>query len=157
MSEVPHVGVGLRVSGVGRKPPRALRGWVYNPEPYRRHNISGLGFRVWNSRFWVSGVGGERSSHKCAAFRGGLAFKARRLCVSLNSRLESNAEEEKGQRTHRLGHDGVAVEALHIVFSNAFQEALRVIHPLMGAYCFRPGGSRRKRCTSCSATLCAKL
>jgi len=27
-------------------------------------------------------------------FRGGLAFKAHRLCVSLNSRLESNKEEE---------------------------------------------------------------
>ena len=29
-------------------------------------------------------------------FRGGLAFKAHRLCVSLNSRLESNKEEEEG-------------------------------------------------------------
>jgi len=29
-------------------------------------------------------------------FRGGLVFKARRLCVSLNSRLESNKEEEEG-------------------------------------------------------------
>ena len=28
-------------------------------------------------------------------FRGGLAFKAHRLCVSLNSRLESNNEEDK--------------------------------------------------------------
>jgi len=28
-------------------------------------------------------------------FRGGLVFKAHRLCVSLNSRLESNKEEEK--------------------------------------------------------------
>jgi len=28
-------------------------------------------------------------------FRGGLAFKAHRLCVSLNSRLESNKEEER--------------------------------------------------------------
>jgi len=28
-------------------------------------------------------------------FRGGLAFKAHRLCVSPNSRLESNKEEEK--------------------------------------------------------------
>ena len=29
-----------------------------------------------------------------ALFRGGLVFKAHRLCVSLNSRLESNKEEE---------------------------------------------------------------
>jgi len=28
-------------------------------------------------------------------FRGGLVFKARRLCESLNSRLEGNKEEEK--------------------------------------------------------------
>ena len=28
-------------------------------------------------------------------FRGGLVLKAHRLCVSLNSRLESNEEEEK--------------------------------------------------------------
>ena len=28
-------------------------------------------------------------------FRGGLVFKAHRLCVSLNSRLESNKEEEQ--------------------------------------------------------------
>ena len=27
-------------------------------------------------------------------FRGGLVFKARRICVSLNSRRESNKEEE---------------------------------------------------------------
>ena len=30
------------------------------------------------------------------SFRGGLVFKAHRLCVSLNSRLEGNKEEEKG-------------------------------------------------------------
>ena len=29
-------------------------------------------------------------------FRGGLVFKALRLCVSLNSRIESNKEEKKG-------------------------------------------------------------
>jgi len=28
-------------------------------------------------------------------FRGGLVFEAHRLCVSLNSRLESNKEEEE--------------------------------------------------------------
>jgi len=31
-------------------------------------------------------------------FRGGLVFKAHRLCVSLNSRLESNKEEEEYRR-----------------------------------------------------------
>ena len=34
-------------------------------------------------------------------FRGGLAFKAHSLCVSLNSRLESTKEEEKIRR--RIG------------------------------------------------------
>jgi len=38
-------------------------------------------------------------------FRGGLVFKAHRLCVSLNSRLESNKEEEEvpgGERAQEL-------------------------------------------------------
>jgi len=33
-------------------------------------------------------------------FRGGLVFKAHRLCVSLNSRLESNKEEEERNGGH---------------------------------------------------------
>jgi len=32
-------------------------------------------------------------------FRGGHVFKVHRLCVSLNSRLESNEEEEGGEGT----------------------------------------------------------
>jgi len=35
-------------------------------------------------------------------FRGGLVFKAHILCVSLNSRLESNQEEEKKIRARSL-------------------------------------------------------
>jgi len=31
-------------------------------------------------------------------FRGGLVFKAHRLCVSLNSRLESDKEEEEAEQ-----------------------------------------------------------
>ena len=31
-------------------------------------------------------------------FRGGLVIKARRLCVSLNSKIERNKEEEIGRR-----------------------------------------------------------
>jgi len=34
-------------------------------------------------------------SERGLMFRGGLVFKAHRLCVSLNSRLESNKEEEE--------------------------------------------------------------
>ena len=42
-------------------------------------------------------------------FPGGLVFKARRLCASLNSRLESNKDEEDGART-RLAGGGVPGE-----------------------------------------------
>jgi len=34
--------------------------------------------------------------------RGGLVFKEHRLCVSLNSRLESNKEEEEDSNTRTL-------------------------------------------------------
>ena len=46
-------------------------------------------------------------------FRGGIVFKAHRLCVSLNSRMESNQKEEKkegdlgiGARLHLGEHAG---------------------------------------------------
>jgi len=42
-------------------------------------------------------------------FRGGLVFKAHRLCVSLNSRLESNKEEGK-QHLHGSGRGSHRVE-----------------------------------------------
>ena len=48
-------------------------------------------------------TGGDRNMQR---LRGGLVFKAHRLCVSLNSRLESNKEEEEGMgcgRTTPLG------------------------------------------------------
>ena len=38
---------------------------------------------------------------------GGLVFKAHRLCVSLNSRLESNTEEEEGQQAGGQSEDQV--------------------------------------------------
>ena len=37
-------------------------------------------------------------------FRGGLVLKAHRFCVSLNSRLESNKEEEKEGRGRLSDH-----------------------------------------------------
>ena len=40
-------------------------------------------------------------------FRGGLVFKANRLCVSLNSRLESNKEAEEVVRFTKLTCRGV--------------------------------------------------
>ena len=43
-------------------------------------------------------------------FRGGLEFQAHRLCVSLNSRLESNQEEKKKGEVWRkevvVSHEG---------------------------------------------------
>jgi len=43
-------------------------------------------------------------------FRGGLVFKAHRLCVSLNSRLESNREEEVHSRPGVYGAGHVPTE-----------------------------------------------
>ena len=42
-------------------------------------------------------------------FRGGLVLKAHRLCVSHNSRLESNKEEERTSKTSRSGSAAEAV------------------------------------------------
>jgi len=44
-------------------------------------------------------------------FRGGLVFKAHRLCVSLNSRLESNKEEEETGRFRSRGKASVRARA----------------------------------------------
>ena len=48
-------------------------------------------------------------------FRGGRVFKAHRLCVSLNSRLESNKEEEEGTSA-ALSQVGIRAtpEGMHI-------------------------------------------
>jgi len=47
----------------------------------------------------------EQTIHRnVQRFRGGLVFKAHRLCVSLNSRLESNKEEEEGSSSRLEGH-----------------------------------------------------
>jgi len=43
-------------------------------------------------------VSGELLRRNVQRFRGGLVFKAHRLCVSLNSRLESDEEEKKSYR-----------------------------------------------------------
>jgi len=44
----------------------------------------------------VSGAAAGRVCRNMQWFRGGPVFKAHRLCVSLNSRLESNKAEEEG-------------------------------------------------------------
>jgi len=53
----------------------------------RRSNLAGS-----------AGVAGEQLLHRnLKRFRDGLVFKAHRLCVALNSRLESNKEEGEVQ------------------------------------------------------------
>ena len=54
-------------------------------------------------------------------FRGGLEFKAHRLCVSLNSRLESNKEEEEslsrqwcGEVLEDGGRDEDSEDSVHV-------------------------------------------
>ena len=73
-------------------------------------------------------------------FRGGLVFKAHRVCVSLNSRLESNKEEEKrgGVRGAEFTFWGVSAEGLGLGFpaietdgSRAFVDTLG-IQPRVG-------------------------
>jgi len=55
-------------------------------------------------------VRGRTARLSAMRFRGGLVFKAHRHCVSLNSRLENNKEEEgEGQDRTSLG-DASALE-----------------------------------------------
>jgi len=61
---------------------------------------------IWsksNSHACVRGSGSPLKPHTAIInvqrFRGGLVFKAHRLCVSLNSRLESDKEEERRHTT----------------------------------------------------------
>jgi len=67
--------------------------------------VSGFGVRAWRSLFGLDAclhrdvldelASGDGHTRNVQRFRGGLVFKAHRLCVSLNSRLESNKEDEK--------------------------------------------------------------
>jgi len=75
--------------------------------------VSGFGFRDSGFEFWISSFGvrisafrfrvqelrfrvwGELLHRNVLRFRGGLVFKAHKLCVSLNSRLASNKEAEE--------------------------------------------------------------
>jgi len=54
-------------------------------------------------------------------FRGGLVFKAHRLCVSLDSRLESNKEEEEKQgvklQLRPLGFTGLSRAAGELILT----------------------------------------
>ena len=61
-----------------------------------RHDANYAGFPARTSFAtaieWATGNFLHRNVQRC---RGGLVFKAHRLCVSLNSRLESNKEERR--------------------------------------------------------------
>jgi len=67
-----------------------------SPEP-QRHKHRTPHMPPW--RAWLTSPSSRFHLSRCPAnmqrFRGGLVFKAHRLCVSLNSRLESNKEEEE--------------------------------------------------------------
>ena len=51
----------------------------------------------WEGKTWFS-IWEQLLHRNVQRFRGGLAFKAHRLCVSLNSRLESNKADEESAR-----------------------------------------------------------
>ena len=67
-------------------------------------------------------------------FRGGLVFKAHRLCVSLNSRLESNDEEEEvarcGQHRVRKGEGGALGRTRGQIHNNLRPKKLEGVVPL---------------------------
>jgi len=67
--------------------PSILRGSLINP----RRGCRELSTRRW---FEATRITEERLLRNVHRFRGGLVFKAHRLCVPLNSRLESNKEEK---------------------------------------------------------------
>ena len=61
-------------------------------------DLDGVGsFRCWNPSYFSNRAPQVRRQKPGVntQFRGGLIFKALRLCVSLNSRLESDKEEEE--------------------------------------------------------------
>ena len=79
-AEPPVSGVSARFSKRAETPAR----YPKSPRPK-----SGLGFRCKSLKRVNVYPRSSRADH------GGLVFKAHRLCVSLNSRLESNKEEEE--------------------------------------------------------------
>jgi len=62
------------------------------PMPREESYFSGIYAGI---RLWLRAAGLNVEDINVQRFRGGLVFKAHRLCVSLNSRLESNKEEEE--------------------------------------------------------------
>ena len=69
-------------------------GDVDGPDTFRISS-SGTCFRRNKLQRFNSGVWEQLKYINVQRFRGGLVFKAHRLCVSLNSRLESNQEEKE--------------------------------------------------------------
>jgi len=66
-----------------------------------------LGLKVEGLGLCCVGCGVEGAGYK--RFRGGLVFKAHILCVCLNSRLESNKEEEDTSAGDEEAHDARGV------------------------------------------------
>jgi len=83
---------------------RTGRGVVRFGPVFRLYLVCGSGFRAWDSG---SGIREQLLHRNVQRFRGGLVIKAHRLCASLNSRLESNKEEENVRvkiKKRRSGH-----------------------------------------------------
>ena len=61
-------------------------------------------------------------------FRGGLVFKAHRLCVSMNSRLKSNKEEEERERERERERDLLEreLEGDSVVAADRVQQSLQI-------------------------------
>ena len=70
--------------------------------------VGGLGRRAYGAGCRTQGVGGafwstgESSALALERFRRGLVFKAHKLCVSLNSRLDSNKEKREERNSMLL-------------------------------------------------------
>jgi len=77
----------------------------------------------------ISGDRREERGRNVQRFRGGLVFKAHRLCVSLNSRLESNKEEEPSLK-RKTKHQVAAQAAAGTRSAGAEKERFIVhVHP----------------------------
>ena len=67
-------------------------------------------------------------------FRGGLVHKAHRLCVSLNSRLESNEEEEEEEPylEKELGLEVLRRQRVRVLVRGLLVESLITFHEARG-------------------------
>ena len=87
-------------------------------------------------------------------FRGGLVFKAHRLCASLNSRLESNKEKKREEWRTRLPLDGALLVQADCLICDLGCLIYGLDCLICGLDCLTPG--RRPPCASRSASRAPK-